>query len=42
MKLRLKKKSKLIFEGFYFNGKKYFHLYKNENGNIVKKQQQLK
>jgi len=42
MKLKLKKKNKLTFDGFYFDGKKYFHLYKNENGNIVKKQQQLK
>jgi len=34
-----KKKSKLTFDGFYMNGEEYFHLYKNEKGNIIRKKQ---
>jgi len=40
---KLKKNSnELILDGFYFDGKKYYHLYKNSNGNIIKKQKKLK
>jgi len=32
-----KKKSKLTFDGFYFDGKNSYDLYKDENGNIIRK-----
>jgi len=32
----------LIFDGFYFDGKRYYHLYKDSNGSIIKKQKKLK
>jgi len=40
---KLKKNSnELIFNGFYFDGKRYYHLYKDANGGIIKKQKKLK
>lgn len=32
-----KKKSKLTYDGFYFDGKDSYDLYKDDNGNIIKK-----
>jgi len=31
------KKRKLIFDGFYFDGKNSYHLYKDDRGYIVHK-----
>jgi len=32
-----KKKGKLVYDGFYFDGKNSYDLYKDENGNIIRK-----
>jgi len=31
------KKNKLIYDGYYFDGKNRFDLFKNENGKIIKR-----
>jgi len=32
-----KKKSKLTYDGFYFDGKNSYDLYKDKSGNIIRK-----
>jgi len=35
--MKKNKKSKLVYDGFYFDGRTRFDLYKNEKGKIFKK-----